>query len=331
MASWAEFESAAPELGAAGRRLLIGADGVAIGFLASASAGGVAHLSPVCPIFGGENLYVSAGAHTPKAADLGATGRYVLHAFLGAHDEEFQVAGRAGEVVDPAERSAVVRRRWRAGRGAACAILVWLAASLVPSPSLSESEWVVSAASGHPRVASFLEVDAELVTVQVTLSSANDRAAARASELEETRRRVAAAAEADDLVSLSPGVVSLSPEDDTSKYRGSSRADLFLSVPLDPSLSSFEAVRRIHAVVARVEAVGEAQLSAGASSLGVRNAESYRDQLLALVAAEAGALKQRFGPGASVEVSGLGGAVLVSQRDDRRVFLSIAYSLSATF
>jgi hypothetical protein len=107
MASWSEFDKAAPEFGAAGRRLLVGPDGVAIGFLASVGAHGAPHLSPVCPIFSSTRLYVSAGAHTPKAADLRASGRYVLHALLGANDEEFQVAGRALEVSDPAECSAV--------------------------------------------------------------------------------------------------------------------------------------------------------------------------------------------------------------------------------
>ena len=106
MASWAEFESSAPDFAAAGRRLLAGSDGLPIGFFASRSARGLPHLSPVCPIFAGNHLYLSAGAHTPKVTDLRATGAYVLHAFLGANDEEFQVAGRALEVQDPAERSA---------------------------------------------------------------------------------------------------------------------------------------------------------------------------------------------------------------------------------
>jgi Pyridoxamine 5'-phosphate oxidase len=107
MASWSEFEAEAPELGAAGRRLLIGSDGVAIGFLASLGARGAPHLSPVCPIFCDAQLYLSAAAQTPKAADLREAGRYVLHAFLGASDEEFQVAGSAAEVASEAERSAV--------------------------------------------------------------------------------------------------------------------------------------------------------------------------------------------------------------------------------
>ena len=105
--SWAEFERAAPELGAAGRRRLVGSDGVAIGFFASVGARLRLHLSPVCPIFCGDELYLSAGAHTPKVADLRATRAYVLHAFLGANDEEFQVAGRVTEVDDESERAAV--------------------------------------------------------------------------------------------------------------------------------------------------------------------------------------------------------------------------------
>jgi hypothetical protein len=107
LASWLEFERAASELAAAGRRLLVGADGVGIGFLASVGAGRKPHLAPVCPIFCGAYLYVSAGARTPKAADLRRAKDYVLHAFLGPQDEEFQIAGSADEVVDAAERAAV--------------------------------------------------------------------------------------------------------------------------------------------------------------------------------------------------------------------------------
>lgn len=107
MASWAEFEAEAPAFAATGRRLFIGDDGVAIGFLATATARGLPHLSPVCPIFCAPQLYVSVGAKTPKVPDLRTGGAYTLHAFLGANDEEFQIAGRAHEVADPAERTAV--------------------------------------------------------------------------------------------------------------------------------------------------------------------------------------------------------------------------------
>ena len=104
---WAAFESAAPELAAAARRLLIGPDGVALGFLATASPSGTPRLGPVCPIFCGDELYLCAAAGTPKRRDLRNGGAFVLHAPLGADDEELQVAGRADEVADAAERAAV--------------------------------------------------------------------------------------------------------------------------------------------------------------------------------------------------------------------------------
>lgn len=107
MATWSELEAAAPEIAAAARRLMVGADGVAIAFLATASAEARPHLSPVCPVFCGNGLYLCASARTPKVRDLHVNPVFVLHAFLGENDEELQVSGTASEVSDVAERGAV--------------------------------------------------------------------------------------------------------------------------------------------------------------------------------------------------------------------------------
>lgn len=104
--TWAKFEASAPDLAAAGRRLLVGADGVAMAFLASAGTSGP-HLSPICPIFAGDGLYLCAVETTPKVQDLRECPRYSLHAFLGNADEEFQVQGSVSEVVNSNERFAV--------------------------------------------------------------------------------------------------------------------------------------------------------------------------------------------------------------------------------
>jgi ribosomal protein S18 acetylase RimI-like enzyme len=61
----------------------------------------------VCPIFRGEHLYLSVGAHTPKARDLRERSGWALHAFLGESDEELQLSGQAAEVHDAGERAAV--------------------------------------------------------------------------------------------------------------------------------------------------------------------------------------------------------------------------------
>ena len=90
---WREFATLAPDFAAAGERLLTQESNVAIGFLAT--AGRHLHLAPVCPIFCGAGMYLSVGRTTPKRRDLEQDGRFVLHAFLAANDEEFRVGGRA--------------------------------------------------------------------------------------------------------------------------------------------------------------------------------------------------------------------------------------------
>jgi hypothetical protein len=107
VASWADFENQAPDFATAGRRLLIGSDGVAIGFLATVTESNTPRLSPVCPIFCGRDVYVSVGADTPKVRDLRARTSYVLHSFLGENDEEFQLSGTASQVRDFRECSTV--------------------------------------------------------------------------------------------------------------------------------------------------------------------------------------------------------------------------------
>jgi hypothetical protein len=104
---WDQFEAEAGELARAGRRLLGGADGLPIGFLATANARGRPHLAPVCPIFAQRALYLSASGGSPKVRDLRENGRFSLHAFLGADDEEFQLLGSGLEVTAPDERARV--------------------------------------------------------------------------------------------------------------------------------------------------------------------------------------------------------------------------------
>ena len=107
MASWVEFERLAPDFAEAARRLLIGSDEVAIAFLATVTKANAPRLAPVCPIFCGDDVYLSAGARTPKVRDLRAKKAYAIHAFLGKNDEELQFSGASSEVTDARERAAV--------------------------------------------------------------------------------------------------------------------------------------------------------------------------------------------------------------------------------
>jgi len=101
VASWSEFVAQAPEIAARGSVLLTsgtkqnpgGKSWYGIGFMATVRPDGTPHLSPVCPIVTQGRMFVAAVP--PKRDNLEQNGSYVLHAFLGGDDAEFQIAGHA--------------------------------------------------------------------------------------------------------------------------------------------------------------------------------------------------------------------------------------------
>jgi hypothetical protein len=99
MATWAEFESAAPEIAAAGRTLLY-QRGVGLAYLATLRKDGAPRLHPVCPTVVEGRLYALIGP-SHKRADLRRDGRYALHTFPCPEvDDEFLVMGRARFIED---------------------------------------------------------------------------------------------------------------------------------------------------------------------------------------------------------------------------------------
>jgi len=105
MATWAEFEEAAPELAAAGRKLLY-QFGPGLAFLATVRKDGGPRLHPICPVVVAGGLFAFIG-DSPKQRDLLRDGRYAMHTFPPQDvDDEFYVTGRAVPVTDPARRAA---------------------------------------------------------------------------------------------------------------------------------------------------------------------------------------------------------------------------------
>jgi hypothetical protein len=98
MATWAQFAAAEPELAAYGWELLREEQGYA--FLATVNRSGAPRVHPVVPFVAEGRLLVSIAIDSPKARDLRAEPRYMLHATVGDNDTEFAVRGCAHEVVD---------------------------------------------------------------------------------------------------------------------------------------------------------------------------------------------------------------------------------------
>ena len=107
MATWAEFDSAMPEMAAAGRRLLY-QFGPGLGYLATVRKDGGPRVHPFCPIVSDGQLWAFVLTRSPKGQDLLRDGRYALHAFPKPEtDDEFYVSGTAAAVDDPARRASV--------------------------------------------------------------------------------------------------------------------------------------------------------------------------------------------------------------------------------
>ena len=101
MATWAEFEAAAPHIAGAGRRLFSANE---VAYLATVSADGHPRVHPFCPAIADGRLWAFIMAESPKRRDLDANGRFAIHAMPGLEDEEFFVAGHVRREPDVASR-----------------------------------------------------------------------------------------------------------------------------------------------------------------------------------------------------------------------------------
>ena len=100
MVTWAQFETAEPELAELGRGLL---EQHQLAYLATVRADGAPRLHPVSPKIIEGRLYVCTPRSSPKAQDQIRDGRYVMHLLPGRNDDEFRLRGRARLITEPAE------------------------------------------------------------------------------------------------------------------------------------------------------------------------------------------------------------------------------------
>jgi len=101
MALWAELAAGAPEIAAAGTRLL---QRFEVAYLATVSERGWPRIHPFCPAVAGGRLWAFIMEGSPKRRDLDANGRFAIHMMPGDEDEEFYTAGLARRQRDGALR-----------------------------------------------------------------------------------------------------------------------------------------------------------------------------------------------------------------------------------
>jgi hypothetical protein len=113
--NWGQFRAAEPALADAGRALLY-QFGVGLAFLSTVRPDGGPRVHPMCPVVVDEHLYAFI-MPSPKRADLLRDGRYAMHCFPRAGNEDaFYVTGRA-ELRDDRELRERVARVFFEERG----------------------------------------------------------------------------------------------------------------------------------------------------------------------------------------------------------------------
>ena len=107
MVTWTEFEAAAPELAAEGRRLIYArGDGEAL--LASVRGDDLPRIHPINVGVVDGHLYAFVIVKSAKLADLEQDGRYAMHTHVDpARPSEFSIRGRARLIYTQALRTAV--------------------------------------------------------------------------------------------------------------------------------------------------------------------------------------------------------------------------------
>ena len=101
MLTWGEFRTSQPELARAGERLFYFLPvPVGLGLLATTRADGGPRVHPCCPLIVGNHLLAFV-VPSPKRRDLHRDGRYALHSYPQAENEDaFYITGWARTVSD---------------------------------------------------------------------------------------------------------------------------------------------------------------------------------------------------------------------------------------
>ena len=108
--TWQEFAAATPKIAEEGRRLLH-QFGIGLAFIATTGRDGGPRLHPCCPLLADGRLYVFITGPSPKRRDLERNGRFALHSFPPAeNDDEFFCAGRAQAVGDATLRAVIAQQ-----------------------------------------------------------------------------------------------------------------------------------------------------------------------------------------------------------------------------
>lgn len=112
MLNWGNFREIRPDLAEAGKALFYQFS-VGLAFLGTVRSDGGPRMHPMCPVIVNDGLYAFIEP-SPKRRDLLRDGRYAMHCFPPAENEDaFYITGRAEHRTDPELRERIATVFWK--------------------------------------------------------------------------------------------------------------------------------------------------------------------------------------------------------------------------
>lgn len=221
-------------------------------------------------------------------------------------------------------------------------LLLHAAALLVASPAVAQEEgYDYVASSPQPGAAQQrsaqpvigLRQRADFLVVQVSLTSDSRDATVRKTEIHTMLLDALAKAPGAniELATGAPVLTALTRENyqtvnlTWAGREDTSKTDIMIKVPL--SASAAETEKRVDAFIATLKRSGRGTIyKAGGRQLALRNPGQHREQIVRLIAADARANAEIFGPDYRAIVDGIDRQVQWTQVSDTEVFLYLPYT-----
>jgi hypothetical protein len=181
----------------------------------------------------------------------------------------------------------------------------------------------------YQQPAARLKVQADYVAIPLNIQNDSKDPVKRADEIEKALRMLAEKLAPHADLKIMPGVVSLSPREQSklSSDSHSGSAQLYVLGSLKQDATVFAVTKRIYQIVSAMPLTDGTRITLGNTALGLEEPENYRTQVLGLIAKSVAEARKSLGAAGNVDVDGLENPVSVMQLNDREVLLFINYRL----
>jgi hypothetical protein len=206
--------------------------------------------------------------------------------------------------------------------------------ALMLSQTAAAGEIIIATGGGFVPVSVRMDKKADHVAVPLTVETDIEKPAERVDAMNTAIETIRAAVSADPDLKIEIGVVSLSPSGSRSKFSssssygsGRSSAKLYALGALSDRSDVFSQTKKIYQAMHKLALPRDVSVRLGDTTLGIRDPEDYRGQLLNMIRDQVEATKEAMGASGSVTVRGLEGSVLVTQKNDADVSLYLTYRI----